>query len=265
MKKLISLLLVLLTMLSASITVFAETYNNVGEYEADVTGVYVAGNEGSGTVFCVDIEWANMTFTYHAQKDPVWDPVNHIYSEPVAAWWEGEGSITVTNHSNTLISATPTFEATDGYDSVALTFSPAALHLASSEFMEFGENQTGEITVTPSGSLPENTNGVIGAVKIRIEENTENITTADAQALLDNISTLLKAMLSAQSQSDPDSIYYSSSFSNALGRLQTGDLLLSNALNNNENVDQDDLNQQYAVARERYYSTLSFWNSLNAQ
>lgn len=183
MKKLITLFVAIALVVGLSITAFAsETGVGAGSYSADVNGTYVPGTTGNSTVFCVDITWSDLDFTYHAAKEPVWDPVEHKYSEYAAAYWEGEGTITVTNHSNTIIGATPAFAADTGYESAELKFSTSKLHLSSSEFMAFGENQTGTITVTAAGSLPADTDGKIGAVTVAIAEDTE-VTLAEAQAL----------------------------------------------------------------------------------
>ena len=93
-------------MLSFSIPAFAAEETGVpeGSYNAEVTGTYVAGTTG-GTVFSVDISWSGMSFTYHAEQEPVWDAENHTYSDAKAAYWEGTGTITVTNHSNAAVTA----------------------------------------------------------------------------------------------------------------------------------------------------------------
>ena len=188
MKKLISLILALALVMSMSAVVFAEDQTNVGvgDYTADVTGTYVAGTTG-GTIFSVDIAWAGMSFTYHAEQQPVWNVETHTYSEVVAAYWEGEGTITVTNHSNAKISATPTYTKNTGFESANMTFSTAKLLVASAES---GSAQTGTITVTPSGSLPANTEDTtIGTITIAIAHNPD-YTKAEMQALLDKVLAL---------------------------------------------------------------------------
>ncbi|MBR2890751.1 MAG: hypothetical protein IKC09_10805 [Oscillospiraceae bacterium] len=188
MKKLISLILALALVMSMSAVVFAEdqTNVNVGDYTADVTGTYVEGTTG-GTIFSVDIAWAGMSFTYHAEQQPVWDVETHTYSEAVAAYWEGEGTITVTNHSNAKISATPTYTKNTGFESANMSFSTAKLLVASAES---GSAQTGTITVTPSGSLPANTEDTtIGTITIAIAHNPD-YTKAEMQALLDKVLAL---------------------------------------------------------------------------
>lgn len=188
MKKLTSLLLALIMVVSLSTVAFAaETNNGIGDYSAEVTGSYVAGTTSSGTIFSVDIDWTDMSFTYHAEKAPVWDPEEHKYSETAKAYWEGEGTITVTNHSNAKISAVPVYESETGYEDAKMTFSTDKLSVASAEG---GSEQAGTITVTPSGTLPSSANGTkIGTITVTIaQDNDVTVEEADALAskLMDN-------------------------------------------------------------------------------
>lgn len=186
MKKVISLLLALAMVMGLSVTAFAAEgdANNVGTgaYSTSVTGSYVAGTAASGTVFSVDIGWSGLSFTYYAEKAPVWDAVNHKYSDSTPAKWEGEGTITVTNHSNAKISATPTYNKGTGYENVNMTFSTAKLLVDSAES---GSAQTGTITITPTGALPANTQAqTIGTITIAIAHNPD-YTKAEMQALVE--------------------------------------------------------------------------------
>jgi len=194
MKKLISLILALALVMSMSAVVFAEDQTNVsvGDYTADVTGTYVAGTTG-GTIFSVDIAWAGMSFTYHAEQQPVWNVETHTYSEAVAAYWEGEGTITVTNHSNAKISATPTYTKNTGFESANMSFSTGKLNLASAA--DTNAAVVGTITVTPSGSLPANTeDATIGTITVTISEY-EDITVSVANKLVANARTFFTTIV----------------------------------------------------------------------
>ena len=192
MKKLISLILALALVMSMSAVVFAEDQTNVsvGDYTADVTGTYVEGTTG-GTIFSVDIAWSNLSFTYHAEQQPVWDVNTHTYSQTKAAYWEGEGTITVTNHSNAKISAAPTYNKGTGYESVNMTFSTTELKLASAA--DTNAAVVGTITVTPSGSLPANTEGAtIGSITVTIAQDM-NVSLEEAKELHTKATALLDA------------------------------------------------------------------------
>lgn len=170
MKKITCLLLVLAMVMGLSTVAFAtETTNGTGDYSANVTGSYVAGTTSNGTIFSVDVDWEGMSFTYHAEKAPVWDPVNHKYSETEKAYWEGEGTITVTNHSNAKISATPKYIKAEGYGDATLNFSSNSLKIASAES---GSEQVGTITVTPDGFLPKmDAAATIGSITVTIAQD----------------------------------------------------------------------------------------------
>ena len=70
----------------------------------DVTGIYVESSPG--IVYCVDITWGNMQFTYNANE--VWNPDTHSYNSS-GAWTVAnnnvDNQIKVVNHSNTDIVA----------------------------------------------------------------------------------------------------------------------------------------------------------------
>lgn len=191
-KKMLAIVMSLILIMGLSTTTFATEDNQVGQgvgsYGTTVTGTYVAGTETNGTVFCVDIEWTAMDFTYYAAKEPVWDTQTHTYSESVAAKWEGSGSITVTNHSNAKITATPSFEAAEGYDKVEMVFNEDVLRVASAA--EAQAAQTGTITVTPGGSLPQmDQKEDIGIITVTIAEDGD-VTESDVAALMSKIEAL---------------------------------------------------------------------------
>ena len=186
MKKLISLLLALAMIMSLSITAFAdETDVTAGSYNTDVTGTYVEGNDSNGTVFSVDIKWTGMNFTYYAEKGPVWNTEDHTYSAAEPARWEGTGTITVTNHSNTRISATPAYTKETGYETVEIEFDKDKLTLVSADIDNTAVTNT--IIVTPGGSLPAISNDTnsakIGTITVTIAED-PNVTVEEAEALV---------------------------------------------------------------------------------
>ena len=269
MKKSISLLLALMLILSMSITAFAENNLGAGVHEGEVTGTYVAGNEGSGTVFSVDITWENLAFTYKAANEPVWDTKDHKYSDYVAACWEGEGSIIVTNHSNTVISAVPKFVADEGFSDAKLRFDTEKLHLSSAEFMEFGENQTGTITVTAEGSLPAGTQGKIGVVQVTIAEDTD-VSLADAEALYQKADALAtEADLYQRDNFMNDPTPEQQAFVTDISKLSSDTTGLQYAISACEEAPADAekqaaLNKWYKDTRESYFDVLSQYNAFKA-
>lgn len=187
MKKLISLALAIVMMMCLSTTAFAATVEAPGDYTAKVTGSYVAGYESNGIVYCVDITWNDLDFTYHAEKGAVWNTETLTYSQAEPAYWEGEGSITVTNRSNTKISAKPTYTSADGYGDAGMDFSTSDLSVASAES---GTAQTGTITVTPNGFLPAMDKAdTIGTITLTIAQG--NITLEEANILQNQVDSLI--------------------------------------------------------------------------
>lgn len=205
MKKLISLTLAIMMIMCLSTTAFATTAEVPGDYTAEVTGSYVAGWDSNGIVYCVDIEWGDLDFTYHAEKGAIWNPETLTYSEVEPAYWEGEGTITVTNSSNTKISATPKYVCADGYRDAAMTFDTDKLKVASAES---GTAQVGTITVTPSGFLPAmEDSDTIGTITLTIAQDTD-VTVEEALALCDAMDALRAEYLSAGGDMNDD-VYYS--------------------------------------------------------
>ena len=61
-------------------------------------------------VYCVDVVWNDLSFEYNAGAS-VWNPQNHSYDNSSDAGWKDyEGKVTLTNHSNAVVSASIAFE-----------------------------------------------------------------------------------------------------------------------------------------------------------
>lgn len=177
MKKLIALVLTLT--LALSVTAFAadaKLDNNTKTTTTNVTAKYEAGQTAL-PVYSVDISWEGLSFTYHGQTDGTWNATEHKYTGTIEAGWnEGTGTITVTNHSNTAITVTPSYKAAEGYEAVGMTFGnlnedKLTVATADKGVGQTGAAQTGTISVTPNGTLPEGTvaDTVIGTITVTIE------------------------------------------------------------------------------------------------
>jgi hypothetical protein len=177
MKKMLSLVLVLTMILSLSVTVFAaDGVANGGTDFSEVKGTY--SSQTTVTVYSVDIAWEGLTFTYNGEFEGRWNPQTHEYEDGTAAGWaSGSGTITVTNHSNTAITAVPSYVAATGFESAGMNFSTDTLQVATADNGvdgEAGSAVVGTITVTPTGSLPEGTSGAtIGTITITISKRVE--------------------------------------------------------------------------------------------
>lgn len=166
-RKTVFLLLVLTMVMTLSASTFATI---IGKGETDsttVTGTY-KGQAAESPVYGVDISWAGLDFTYNAAYAGKWNPETHAYEGSTKASWEGTTTITITNHSNADITATPSYTAAAGYETASMTFDTDALTLTSADTGEGAT--TGTITATPTGSLPEGTtNATIGTITVTID------------------------------------------------------------------------------------------------
>ena len=96
MKKIISLTLALMLILSMSTIAFAAEQSD----SHDVTARYEK-TENEEAIYNVDIAWGELTFTYSEHTEKTWNPATHTYDEDVTGGWDKtEASVTVTNHSN---------------------------------------------------------------------------------------------------------------------------------------------------------------------
>ncbi len=124
MKKLFVLALALVMVLALGTTVFAAKEITAAAGSAtsgNVTGTYNAGTPGA-PVYCVDVTWEGLAFTYHGQTDGTWNPDSHSYGGTIEAGWDDQSAtITVTNHSNVDVTATASFNKAADTD-YAMTF-----------------------------------------------------------------------------------------------------------------------------------------------
>lgn len=173
MRKIVSLLLALMIAAGLNTVVFAEETNSgTGDRTGIVYGSYVDENSPITTVYSVDVDWEGMEFTYHAAINAVWDSENHEYTGAQDARWEGNGTITVTNHSNAPITAAASYTPATGFESVSMNFSDSSLNIQSAAQNNQAETRT--ITVTPGGTLPKiDSKTSIGTITVTIAGDEE--------------------------------------------------------------------------------------------
>lgn len=155
MKKFVSILLTLVMVLAMSTTAFAAAIeSNSGSQDIDVNAKYVDG-VSVPTRYSVDVAWGAMEFTYTVSGTKTWDPETHTYTANTQPAWTASGNtITVTNHSNTDITASFAFSALTAYDTVTGSFSSTSLTLPTAEGKAINDAVlTGETSLTLGGTL----------------------------------------------------------------------------------------------------------------
>lgn len=138
MKKKTALVLTLAMVFSlAPLSPYADMITTGGGTAShDVTATYRADSSGGagagGKVYSVDITWGDMAFTYTAEAG-IWDPATHKTTDAEGGVWtvdkEGGNTITVTNHSNTGVTAAFSYAAASGFGDISGSFDHDSLTL----------------------------------------------------------------------------------------------------------------------------------------
>ena len=155
MKKITTILLALALVFAMSTTAFAATIeNSSGSQDIDVSAKYVDGVSAPKR-YSVDVTWGAMEFTYTVSGTKTWNPETHTYTASTQPTWMASGNtITVTNHSNTDITASFAFSALTAYDTVTGSFSSTSLALPTAEGKAVNDAVlTGETSLTLGGTL----------------------------------------------------------------------------------------------------------------
>ena len=180
MKKKAALVLTLAMVFSlAPLSAYADTLTAVGGTAShNVTATYVDGSSGGaggagGKVYSVDITWGDMAFTYKAEAG-TWNPANHTYTGAEGGVWtvdkDGGNTITVTNHSNTDVTAAFSYAAAEGFTGISGSFDNASLALKSAVGTEVKNAPSGTAALTLTGALGSDTtaNTTIGTITVTL-------------------------------------------------------------------------------------------------
>ena len=150
-----------------------------GTASHEVKATYKAGSSGGaggagGKVYSVDITWGDMAFTYTAEAG-IWDPANHTYTGAEGGAWtvdnkDGGNTITVTNHSNTDVTAVFSYAAASSFEGISGSFDNASLALKSAVGTEVANAPTGTAALTLTGALGSDTtaNTTIGTITVTL-------------------------------------------------------------------------------------------------
>lgn len=121
MKKVLSIVLAIAMIATMSAVAFAADVTSVTENNSasfDVNGKYTAVADTDN--YKIVITWSETEFVYK-DAGTHWDVDTHKWVEDTAAVWEGEGTITVANHSSKPVTATATYAPVEG-GNTAMTF-----------------------------------------------------------------------------------------------------------------------------------------------
>ena len=181
MKKKTALVLTLAMVFSlAPLSAYADTIDRVGGTAShNVTATYVDGSSGGAggagtTVYNVDITWGDMAFTYTAEAG-IWDPTNHTYTDAKGGAWtvdnkDGGNTITVTNHSNTDVTAAFSYAPASGFEGINGSFDKDSLALETAVGTEVANAPKGTAALTLTGALDSTTtaNTTIGTITVTL-------------------------------------------------------------------------------------------------
>ena len=177
MKKKTALVLTLAMVFSlAPLSAYADMITTGGGTAShDVTATYRADSSGGagGTVYSVDITWGDMAFTYTAETG-IWDPATHKTTDAEGGVWtvdsEGGNTITVTNHSNTGVTAAFSYAADTDFTGITGTFDNASLNLESAVGTTVEAAPKATTSLSLNGALGSTTadNTKIGTITVKL-------------------------------------------------------------------------------------------------
>lgn len=173
MRKFLSILLALTMAGAVSVSAYAATVTESGgENSADVKGTYVAAKT-TPTVYSVDVAWGSMEFTYTDAYIGDWNPETHQYVNPIPASWScntDANKVSVTNHSNTAITATLAYTQKAEYSAVTGAFSETQLNIPTAVNTAVADAPNASSLLTLSGDLSSGTtNTTVGTVTVSIK------------------------------------------------------------------------------------------------
>lgn len=165
MKKILTLILALAMVMSLSVTAFAATSTG-GDTTINVKGTFKTDG-AAGEKISVDVAWEGMEFTYTEGAAGEWLPNEHKYADDAAGYWStNKGTITVTNHSNTAVKATLTFDA--DVDGVVGTFDKTELQLDTAVGTEVNAAPSATAEFGISGAAITENKDTLGTITVTI-------------------------------------------------------------------------------------------------
>jgi len=227
MKKLISIALLFLVLVSIAIPALAEKNDGSAVTEIAVTGDYVENVE-TRTIISVDISWEAMDFTYASDVTQQWLPESHSYaSSSSGSWAEESKRITLVNHSNAAVNADLSFvPAAD----VTGAFSTEKLGLPSAVDTESDQAPTAVTSFgITGGTITQDTN--LGTIRISISSDSAAVDPSDDEAASGSDDTVTEN--AAVCRYKPDV----TAQENVVPMEKTGDKIYTAAIENTNGID----------------------------
>lgn len=176
MKKFLSLALVLVMALTLSLNVFAEEILGGANGSAELPSTsgnipvsVVLDSSEASTLYKIDIQWESLQFTYTETKS--YDVNTHV-TTPSGSWNETSANITVYNHSNAPVFATPSItEVQDNGSGIAASLNTTdKTEIASAAGTDLADTPKETFTVSIEDKRP-NASVTIANVKIALSKN----------------------------------------------------------------------------------------------
>lgn len=146
-----------------------------GTVEADYHGqngkadVNISINGDVVHVYYVDIQFTNPTFTYSSGSK--WNPDNYQYEPSTGATWNGEGTVTIINHSDLPVNYTVVKENvvnTYGPLDIEVTGGTGTIEKCNVGDARGSHNATATFKVTGTPTVSEITAQKLGEIKVTI-------------------------------------------------------------------------------------------------
>lgn len=193
MKKIISAIMILALLMALGTTAFASSITDTETGSSqEVLASFKEGVKDK-TIISVDISWNQMSFTYKGASEPVWDALEHKYvGEPEDAHWElSNATITVTNHSNTVLQAIINYAEENAFEDVSLLVTDPAPYIGSAytSQTEAGTPCAVTVQVIPMGELSAETqdNTKIGTLTVKVQAGIDPL---DAAGIIQEQATI---------------------------------------------------------------------------
>lgn len=143
--------------------------------EISVSAQYEPGRE-SPSVYCVDVVWGEMQFTYRKTEAIRWDTSAHKYMFATDEGWDADGEqLSFVNHSDSPVEISLSVQMEESYAGIRAEFDRPQIRLPSAEGTAPEEAPSGEAKLALKGSMGTDQElfEKIGTVTLQITQEEE--------------------------------------------------------------------------------------------